>query len=283
MYKRRSPPSSPNTVMEVGDKLSCEKSSLTPPPPLASPLRRHRRKAAQPGNVELLPLVVLVAAFGIVGITAWALAVLPTRSKHASNVVDNENASSSSSASSSSWYTCPAVNHQPALAVNFDPVRFQNHYLQEEAHTLELKDFLANFRDTPYDDWGQTYTYMKQGMTDWKRRAIVPYIQTSGADHSVTNKIYESAIGMGLNAFMTLEIIQQELGTVVEDTHVNVEIHGNEYLVSSAQRANEFFDRLLPTVSSLHASKGNVCVGDSTNLSHVPSDTFDLVFTGYIL
>jgi len=165
-------------------------------------------------------------------------------------------------------YQCPSVTAQDDRAVNFDPVRFKNHYLKEHAHTAELEHFIANFRDTPYDDWGQTYTHMKDGMTHWKQRAFVPHVRSG-------DKIYESAIGMGLNAYMTLEILRKE-NPSLED----VSMYGNEYLLTSTVRANEFFDRMLPAVGF---RKGNVCVGDSTNITYVPSNSFDLVYTGYIL
>ena len=173
-------------------------------------------------------------------------------------------------------YTCPPVKGQDEEgqqpADNFDPIRFQNHYLTEDAHTRALEDFVAHYRETPYDDWGQTYEHMKAGMRAWKQRAFVPYIRSG-------DRIYESAIGLGLNALMTLEILLQEKRQGTDDDVKDLVIYGNEYLVSSTVRANEFLDRVLPD----NAQKGNICVGDSTNISYVPSNSFDFVYTGYIL
>jgi len=165
-------------------------------------------------------------------------------------------------------YQCPAVAQQDDKAINFDPIRFANHYLRQDDHTVEMEDFIANFRDTQYDDWGLSYTRMKEGMTPWKQRAFVPHIQSG-------DKIYESAIGQGLNAYMTLELLREQKPSLQ-----GVSLYGNEYLLASTVRANEFFDRLLPAVN---VQKGNICVGDSTNISYVPSNSFDLVYTGYIL
>lgn len=259
MYKRKSPPGSPNSVMattllakeSMADVYS---KSSTPTPPQTPRRRRKQRR----GTVEILAFVVLFSAFLLVGATTYVLLFLQP---------DDGVSIVSSLDEASLSYTCPSTSEiQPESAVNFDPIRFRNHYTLEDAHTRELQDFIANFRETAYDDWGRTYSQMKEGMAGWKRRAIVPYLQPG-------HKVYESAIGMGLNAFMTLEIIQQDKGPIP------LEIYGNEYLVSSTQRANEFFDHVLPS----HVHKGNVCVGDSTNISFVPSNTFDLVYTGYIL
>ena len=237
-------------------------------PPLAFPKNRRRRTSQK---VEVLPLVVLFGALVLVGATTCVLVFsLPSSSSSSSSSPqDGKHEASLTLAApfSSTTYTCPADTEAQPAAVNFDPIRFQNHYLQEEAHTKEFGDFLAHFRDTMYDDWHQTYTHMKAGMTAWKQRAIVPYIKSG-------DKIYESAMGMGLNAFMTLEILLEEKGPLA-----GLEIHGNEYLSSSTQRANAFLDHVLPP----NVKKGNVCVGDSTNIAHVPSNSFDLVFTGYVL
>lgn len=257
MYQRRSPPSSPDSVVlsaipaiESGVEMG-QKSQ-----PISHRPRRQKKREAS--RIEILPWIALFLALVVVGGTTYAIVFLQPRSEAAGVSNDHD--------TSLSWYTCPATDNQPDGADNFDPIRFQNHYLSAETHTQELDEFVANFRDEIYDDWSQTYTQMKSGMTAWKQRAIVPHVQAG-------DKIYESAIGLGLNAFMTLEIIQEEKGPI------QVEVHGNEYLVKSTQRANEFLNRVLP--SKVH--KGNICVGDSTNISYVPSNAFDLVYTGYIL
>lgn len=72
---------------------------------------------------------------------------------------------------------------------------------------------------------------------------------------------------------MTLEILQEVKG-------VNgLIVYGNEYIEVSANTSNKVLDALLP---QLNATKGSVCAADSTNLQHIPANSFDLVFTGYV-
>ena len=258
MFQRRSPSASPSSVTttsadaEMGQK---------------SPTKRRLRKSSQMkrSTNTILSFAVVVAGLCLVGVAS----VLWSRGNDKNDASSRtllSVAQDTSSKHDAALYQCPAVAQQDDKAINFDPIRFRNHYLKEDAHTAELEEFVANFRDTPYDDWGQTYTHMKDGMTQWKQRAFVPHIQSG-------DKIYESAIGMGLNAYMTLELLSQEKPSLHDVT-----LYGNEYLLTV--RANEFFDRMLPAVN---VHKGNICVGDSTNISYVPSDSFDLVYTGYIL
>ena len=170
------------------------------------------------------------------------------------------------SRSSSVFFQCPTVARQPETAANWDTVRFDSNYEKEHAHTTTLEDFVLNYRNFTYDDWGKPYHKVKTAMEGWKRKAIIPYI--SPGDH-----VYESASGLGLNLLMTMEILQEERGDVP------ITIHGNDYLLSSTVRANSFLDRVLPK----HITKGDFCLGDSASLAHVPSNNFDLVYTGYVL
>jgi len=85
--------------------------------------------------------------------------------------------------------------------------------------------------------------------------------------------IYESACGIGLNLIMTLEILQEVKGVN------NLIVYGNEYIESSANTSNKLLEALLP---QLNATKGSICPADSTDLGFIPSNSFDLVFTGYI-
>lgn len=84
--------------------------------------------------------------------------------------------------------------------------------------------------------------------------------------------IYESACGIGLNLYMTMEIINEIKGLE------SLVLYGNEYLDPSTVKANAFLDYAAPFSSK----KGTICTADSTHLDYVPSNMFDLVFTGYI-
>ena len=65
----------------------------------------------------------------------------------------------------------------------------------------------------------------------------------------------------------------------------NLKVHGIEYRASSTADANNILPQLLPKFgggedTSLGAP---ICKGDATDLFFVPSDTFDLAFTGKFL
>jgi hypothetical protein len=72
--------------------------------------------------------------------------------------------------------------------------------------------------------------------------------------------------------YLTLEILNEEAGIQ------NVVVYGNEYVQASADQANAIFDHIPPA----NAKKGRICAGDSTDLSYIPSESFDLVFTGHL-
>jgi len=88
-------------------------------------------------------------------------------------------------------------------------------------------------------------------------------------------RIYESACGIGLNLALTTEILS-------ETTHMKrVEVYGNDYVEASIQLAERLYDEGR-IVENYRGRMGRFCAADSTNLQHVPSDSFDIVFTGYI-
>jgi SAM-dependent methyltransferase len=136
---------------------------------------------------------------------------------------------------------------------------------------LEFTEYLKSFRDTEFDNWGHSYEEVKDGMHSWKSRSF--------ADLKSGDRIYESACGIGMNLYMTLEILQQ-----ASDVH-NVTVYGNEHLPESADIA-----RLIAGGSGKHPSSflpaggrlGTICAADSLHLDFVPSNSFDLVYTGYI-
>jgi hypothetical protein len=128
---------------------------------------------------------------------------------------------------------------------------------------------MESFRHVEYDNWGHTYNEVKHGMYSFKSRYF--------NDVKSNDVIYESACGIGLNLYMTLEILQQISGIT------NVTIYGNDYTPRSVQIANDLYSdansKFLPTT---YGRLGSICEADSTQLNFVPSNAFDLVFTGYI-
>lgn len=96
-------------------------------------------------------------------------------------------------------------------------------------------------------------------MSDWKRRAF------KGLRDG--DRIFESACGIGLNLYLTLELLGIR----------NIQVFGNEYYPASVRVARDIILHLP------HSGRpGRICAADSTHLDYVPSNTFDLVFTGYI-
>jgi len=131
-----------------------------------------------------------------------------------------------------------------------------------------IQDFMSQFHNQPFDAWGYTYNQVKESLAPVKLKWFLDELKNRKGPQS----IYESASGIGLNLYMTLEIIQ-------ENTDLsNIYIYSNEYLPKSVQRANNLFEYATPP----SGKKGIICPGDSMNLSFVPAHSFDIVYTGYI-
>jgi hypothetical protein len=152
--------------------------------------------------------------------------------------------------------------------VNFDEAAFHQYYEVNNANRLtesNVTAFLKNFRSEGFDDWGRSYEEVKIGMHHWKAKHFPPNLNEG-------DSLYESACGIGLNLYMTLEITHEIKGLE------SLTVYGNEYLPISAEKANLVFDRVPPS----SVKKGMICPADSTDLSFIPSNSFDLVYTGYI-
>jgi len=151
------------------------------------------------------------------------------------------------------------------VAENYDAVSFEKEYGEDTKQIkTNLSAFSISFRNETFDNWGRSYEQVKNGTYHWKSTHYPPNIKSG-------QSMYESACGVGLNLYMTLEILK-------EHNIDNIVVYGNEYLAESTERANVVFDKLPP----FNARKGKICTGDSTELAFVPSNAFDLVFTGYI-
>ena len=162
-------------------------------------------------------------------------------------------------------FTCP--DFHPNYADNEGGEDFEDVYVKASRNTPKSKkEFLETFREQPYDGNVNTYTFKKQTLFDFKSKHLVPNLKPG-------MKIYESAMGIGLNLFMTLEILQES------ENISGITVYGNEYVRESVEQAEFVLDEgVIPSGNQ----KGVLCAGDSTNLSHVPSNSFDLVYTGYI-
>jgi hypothetical protein len=128
-----------------------------------------------------------------------------------------------------------------------------------------VSNYLSIFRNMEFDDWGHSYEEVKKGSFHWK--------STYFAELKDNSTMYESACGIGMNLFMTLDILQELM------VAKNIVVYGNDHDPESVRVANDIARRrVLPAGGQL----GTICEGDSTKLQHVPSGRFDLVFTGHI-
>ena len=138
-----------------------------------------------------------------------------------------------------------------------------------------VSEYMKVFRESEFDNWGHSYSEVKRGMYRWKSKHFTDLVKKgdSEGDKDVPKTVYESACGIGLNLFMTLEILQESTRASVS----HIVVYGNEY-----QRDSTLLARAITSSSHFPGSAGTLCQSDSSNLSYVPSDSFDLVYTGYI-
>uniref|UniRef100_A0A7S0KZY3 Methyltransferase domain-containing protein n=1 Tax=Asterionellopsis glacialis TaxID=33640 RepID=A0A7S0KZY3_9STRA len=129
----------------------------------------------------------------------------------------------------------------------------------------DVNKTLDDFRSMYQKAWSMYYPAIKEMLLPWKEVAFVPHIQSG-------DSIYESACGIGINLLATLEIL------ATHDIH-DLTIYGNDYVQENVNLGNYVWST---EDAKLLGHKGLFCRGDSSNLDFVPSNSFDLVFTGYI-
>jgi hypothetical protein len=177
-----------------------------------------------------------------------------------------ESPKSKSSPAAYPQYQCPSEDEEgrPENVQSFEG-DFEDEYgTISKRLEQNVTEFLQNFRSETFDAWDHTYDEVKASFQDWKYEHYVPYMKNGSS-------IYESASGIGLNLFMTLEILQ-------ESGIYGVHVYGNDFVEESVAVANDIFDVVQPA----DATKGKICAGDSSDLSYIPNGSFDLVFCGYI-
>lgn len=164
-------------------------------------------------------------------------------------------------------YQCPDARNEAENVVTAP----EEHHLWYEAVSERISNvsaYMATFREMEFDNWGHTYDEVKHGMFPWKSQYFT--------DLQTGDVIYESACGIGMNLFMTLEIMQQVLGIT------NITIYGNDVVPRSVEVAQAIFREPSSSHPKSVGSIGSICAADSTQLDFVPSNSFDLVYTGYI-
>lgn len=181
---------------------------------------------------------------------------------------------------------CPRVPPRPMSAT--DAQHYTEWYEKESSRliTTDVDEYLRVFRETDYDNWGHTYQQVKRGMYSWKAKHFAGLLRRKNTSGNVARKVaapktlYESACGIGLNLFMTLEILREwssRSSSPYSSSVDHIVVYGNEYQADSTKLA-----RTIASQDVFPGRLGGICQSDSTNLSHVPSDSFDLVYTGYI-
>ena len=165
-------------------------------------------------------------------------------------------------------YECPSEVGEPQIGYD-DSSHFKRYHDDAEQLTDNMTEFLETFRTSEYDLWKRTYEQVKDGMYHWKSTRYARHLASG-------DSIYESACGIGLNLLMTVEILEEVSGID------NLRLYGNEYVEVSASRANQILGGGGGVAPPARARTGSICRGDSTDLSFVPPDSFDLVFTGYL-
>ena len=173
-------------------------------------------------------------------------------------------------------YTCPSQFHSLDAANADEPAV----YSSSNAPIVRagLDTFVKTFTDPNstflYDGWGENYATVADGMAPWKRSQTAAFLATRRDDDSPIS-VYESAAGLGLNSFMTVAVL-------LDEYHYggSVTVYGNEYVAASATVAAQLY------AAGLYGHRnvlwGALCASDSRDLSYVPSDSFDLVLSGYI-
>ena len=218
--------------------ITADEDSLTSSPSMGTDAHKRFSAAATAAWTAGLYLAVILAI--------WAMqepTLLPSTTKQAP----------------SQGVVCPAADRHN----NSSSSSHQQLYNEQSSKIAQnWTHFLANLRNSSFDEWGKPYEQVKADMHEWKVQHYLPYLQSGDA-------IFESASGIGLNLLLTLEILHEH------GVH-NLRVEGSDFAENSVELAN----RLLRDTTE--TKNHQVCIADSTNLSYVPDETFDLVFTGYV-
>jgi SAM-dependent methyltransferase len=124
------------------------------------------------------------------------------------------------------------------------------------------------FHDLEFDQWHRNYKQVRDIMFPWISSQFTKYIQSNMT-------IYESACGEGFNLLLTLSILHQHAGVT------NVTVYGNEYRSTGVTIARQLLQNMTEKVMP-NSRVGSICQGDSTHLYFVPSEQFDVAYTGYV-
>jgi hypothetical protein len=159
-------------------------------------------------------------------------------------------------------FQCPAIS-KGAVDVLNNTNKVPDYEVQIREQFKNFPRFLETFRKEGYDQINYSWERVKESQYSWKSRMY---------DVRDGDSVYESASGIGLNLYLTMEILHEAKG--IE----SLVLYGNDYLDVSVEKSNLLYNQAPPR----GGAKGQFCQGDSKNLSFVPSNSFDLVYSGYI-
>jgi hypothetical protein len=199
----------------------------------------------------------------VVTIAGFLLMLPPSSSSSSYNKEKLHNDINNNNSDGRVKYECPTTVSE---AVNDAEESFEEEYTSVTRQiTNNITEFKERFRTEEFDGWGRSYEEVKRKSYPFKSKYFPRHLENGSS-------IYESACGIGLNLLMTLEILE-EYGIT------DLVVYGNEYVPESADKANWILSDI---GTPGNAQLGKICPGDSSNLSFVPSNSMDLVYTGYI-
>jgi hypothetical protein len=158
-------------------------------------------------------------------------------------------------------------------------IRQGDEYGLRDKNAAELWEWM---QQADVDGWGRDYQEARARIHEFKVQEFAPHFKKKkkNKQEDTIIHIYESACGVGRNLAITLDIVREVNGGDISNNNTTVVVvHGNDYASDSAAAAQTVFGTLEPSGAKL----GTICGGvDSTDLSHVPSNSFDIVYTGYV-
>lgn len=168
-------------------------------------------------------------------------------------------------------FTCPDPNQIKKSENDKDEMltefydEFNHHVGDGEDEEIDVNEL----KETIFDGWGHSYNEFKEILYEWK--------STYFSSLQSGDTIFESGCGSGLNLLMTVDILKESAN--VDD----LKVYGIEYVPESVANANRILGQVLPETWAGNAQLGSpICRGDATDLFYIPSDSFDLSYTGYI-
>eukprot|EP00550_Attheya_septentrionalis_P009138 CAMPEP_0198285736 /NCGR_PEP_ID=MMETSP1449-20131203/4981_1 /TAXON_ID=420275 /ORGANISM="Attheya septentrionalis, Strain CCMP2084" /LENGTH=403 /DNA_ID=CAMNT_0043983271 /DNA_START=103 /DNA_END=1314 /DNA_ORIENTATION=+ len=159
-------------------------------------------------------------------------------------------------------YKCPGEveRAQNDISDYYDPYRANAKIFRENPTRL------YEYATEEYDGFGpNSFTQLKAQLYKWKQKHFCEHLKSG-------DRMYESAMGTGLNLFMTLDILFSACDID------NIHVEGNDYVFDSIRNAEYLYKNVIPGT----AKSTQFCGADSLHLEHIPRGSFDLVYTGYM-